>query len=104
MTTFYKICIFRGGLTLATEEFQENVQQMEQEFLRFHGNSLSTVRNPIEKLTKIIMEKNICVPRDIAFLYAKTRLFIRMKFLNDQLNVTDKYLQRRYVSHINKMR
>ena len=75
---------------------------MEHKFCMFHGNSLSTVRNPIEKLTKVIMDKQIGVPKDIAFLYAKTRLFIRLKFLNERLCVTDKYLHRKYVAHVNK--
>ena len=51
--------------------------------------------------TKQICQK-ITVEEDISMLFSKTRLFIRVKHLNEKLNVEDTKLRRKFRSHLNK--
>ena len=87
---------------MPSREFMEKVKMMEDEFKAFHGESVYLGRDPISRLAKQICQK-ITVEEDISMLFSKTRLFIRVKYLNEKLNVEDTKLRRKFRCHLNKL-
>ena len=88
---------------MPSEQLTESVKRFEVLFCKFHGESAYKGKNPIEKLTRIISEKEVDIPKDVIYLYVKTRLFIRLKFLNQSLNVASKNLKRKFTHHVAKV-
>ena len=87
---------------MPSKEFMNDIKKMEILFRRFHKENVCLEPRPIERLAKIIV-KRLNIQRDIALLYSKTRLFIRLKCLNKNLQVTEKQMRRRNLSHKIKM-
>ena len=92
----------RGGLYMPSDRLMEIVENMETDFNRYHGPSLSLEKNSINILAKVIHFKNPNVPFALIQLYSKTRFFIHMKFLNDEMLVIEKTMRRRSSNHVNK--
>ena len=87
---------------MPSEELNEKVQQFETIFKVFHGKELNMTHDPVKKLTDIILKKYPNTPRDVVSLFSKTRMFIRLKYLNDILKEKEKSLKKRYAAHVNK--
>lgn len=69
----------------------------------FHGKELNTtIRDPVKTLTDLIVQKCPSTPREVIYLFCKTRLFIRLKHLNDQIKEKEKAIKKRYAMHVNK--
>ena len=85
-----------------TIPFIELLSQWEILFNQFHGETLSLVQDPIEKFASFLEEKYPDVIKELLFLYSKLRLHIRIKYLNDNLELMDKTLHVRNVNHVNK--
>ena len=85
-----------------TIPFMELLSQWEILFNQFHGETLSLVQDPIEKFASFLEEKYPDVIKELLFLYSKLRLHIRIKYLNDNLELMDKTLHVRNVNHVNK--
>ena len=92
----------KSGLMKPTIPFMELLSQWEILFNQFHGETLSLVQDPIEKFASILEEKYPDVIKELLFLYSKLRLHIRIKYLNDRLELMDKTLHVRNVNHVNK--
>ena len=79
------------------------MQQFDSVFQTFHGKELNTaVRDPVNALTDIMLKKFPTTPREVIYLFCKTRLFIRLKHLNDQILEKEKALKKRFAMHVNK--
>ena len=92
----------RGGLYLPSQELQDLAEAMENDFQKYHGPSLSLEKNSINILAKILQIKNIDMPYDLLQLFSRTRFFIRLKYLNNEMKVLEKTIKRRYSIHVNK--
>lgn len=77
----------KGGLVVPSEEFLSKVYQMEQIFLSVHGSEISKEHRAIEKLSSLYIKKVPSVPKEVAKKFAKTRTFIRLKYLNCKLHL-----------------
>ena len=64
--------------------------------------SLSLEKNCINILAKILQIKYIDMPYDLLQLFSRTRFFIRLKYLNNEMKVLEKTIKRRYTIHVNK--
>ena len=88
---------------MPSEELHKKIQQFDSIFRTFHGKDLNTeVRDPVKTLTNLMIKKFPTTPREIISLFCKTRLFIRLKFLNDQIKEKEKALKKRFAMHVNK--
>ena len=92
----------RGGLYIPSDELKQYLEQFEYDFALYHNPSISLQENSIMIFANILKLKHPTLPMDMLRLYSKTRFFIRLKFLNNELAVVEKSMKRRYVTHINK--
>ena len=92
----------RGGLYIPSDELKQYLEQFEYDFALYHNPSISLQENSIMIFANILKLKHPTLPMDMLRLYSKTRFFIRLKFLNNELSVVEKSMKRRYVTHINK--
>ena len=60
------------------------------------------IHDPVKKLMDLILKKYPNMPRDVVHLFSKTRIYIRLKYLNDILKEKEKLLKKRYAAHVNK--
>ena len=89
---------------MPSSEFTEAAQVFENCFKKFHGETVNMTSKPIEKLTNFIVRRFPTYPKDVLKLFSKTRFFIRMKYLNEKLEVKEKHLRSRFSNHINKFK
>ena len=94
--------ISRGGLYLPSAELKQLVDSMETDFQKYHGPSLSLEKHSMNILAKILQLKNPGVPLDLLQLFSRARFYMRLKYLNKELHVHEKSIQRRYTIHVNK--
>ena len=92
----------RGGLYIPSDELKQYLDEFETDFALYHNPSLSLQEDSIIIFANILKLKHPTLPMDMLTLYSKTRFFIRLKFLNNELLVVEKSMKRRYVTHINK--
>jgi hypothetical protein len=79
--------VSRGGLVVPSDNFMKLVQQFERCFLNFAGASgLHTCFDSITKFKDLLLDKCDCssVDESVVSLYARTRCFIRLRFMNRQ--------------------
>ena len=76
----------RGGLTLPSDHFLNQVRQFEEVFRDIHGkNGLNAQYQVMETTVKQIQARFKSVPGDVVRKYVRTRTFFRIKFLNQKL-------------------
>ena len=75
---------------------------MENDFQKYHGPSLSLEKNAINILARLLHIKNQDMPYELLQLFSRTRFFIRLKYLNNEMQVLEKTIKRRYTIHVNK--
>ena len=92
----------RGGLYLPSLKLKQLVESMESDFQRYHGPSLSLEQNSINILAKMLRIKNPDMPLELLELFSRARFFMRLKFLNNEMLVLEKSINRRYTVHVNK--
>ena len=92
----------RGGLYLPSLKLKQLVEYMESDFQRYHGPSLSLEQNSINILAKMLRIKNPDMPLELLELFSRARFFMRLKFLNNEMLVLEKSINRRYTVHVNK--
>lgn len=80
----------RGELYAPSEYLKNIVNECEIHFLKFHGSEINMERDPIGKFSRIMEKKLPDVPKDIIHLYSKTRVFIRIKWLNNKIQSAEK--------------
>ena len=98
------VSIVRGGLTMPSSRLVGYITVCEEEFLRIHGRKVCLLKSPIEQLTKNLKIKIPEAPLELINLYSKTRLFIRLKFLNESLEKLsqNQSWRKKFSQHINK--
>ena len=77
-----------GGLIVPSDVFVAACGGFEKEFNTFHNkhkNGIDQNPNAISRMNDVLMRAFPSWPEDILLLFAKTRTFIRMKYLNNQL-------------------
>jgi hypothetical protein len=85
----------KGGLTQPSSEFFKQVQDFEKLFQVFHGVGISSTDNLIRDFSSFILRVYPNVHQKIAWKYARTRTFIRIKFLNQQLRTASNSFRKR---------
>jgi hypothetical protein len=75
----------RGGLVVPSEPFLEQIYEMEKLFRSIHNDSISLQPKVITNFHKILINKFPSLSRELLKKYARTRTFIRIRFLNSQL-------------------
>ena len=78
----------KGGLVLPSEEFLSKIYQMERIFQAVHSDTISGECNVIKKLSKLLKRDIPSVPEEVLNKFAKTWTFIRLKFLNCNLKLS----------------
>ena len=73
---------------LPSEEFLSKIYQMEIIFQAVHSDTISGECNVIKKLSKLLKRDIPSVPEEVLNKFAKTRTFIRLKFLNCNLKLS----------------
>ena len=77
----------RGGLVVPSEQFMKQIYEMEKVFVSIHKDSISYEKNIIKKFHKILVSRFPTLPSPVLKKYARTRTFIRIRFLNCQRKV-----------------
>jgi len=75
----------KGGLVVPSEDFLCKVYQMEQIFRAVHGTNILGECNIIKKLSNLYIRELPSLPEEVLKKFAKTRTFIRLKYLNCKL-------------------
>ena len=75
----------RGGLMVPTAHFYEKICQFEKMFSEFHGENICREKKVVATLALKICHSHQEIPEDVIKKFVKTRTFIRIKFLNHQL-------------------
>ena len=88
---------------MPSKELMIIMDKLEHYFTEFHSSTINTRRHPIERFVKFVSDKEPDIPQNILQKYAKTRLFIRIKFLNEKMQVSKKNLKRKFAVHVNKV-
>lgn len=73
-----------GGLTKPTDQVLKWVRDMESVFIQTHGDEFVDRSNIKTRLVYRLQSECPEIPKLIINLYARTRIFIRCKFLNKQ--------------------
>ena len=81
----------RGGLIIPSEQFMAQVYRMESIFKSIHANSISFEPKIIQKLHQVFLLEFPNLSSDVLKKYARTRTFIRIKFLNWQNKLIQVY-------------
>jgi hypothetical protein len=85
----------RGGLTIPSTEFAQTIYAFEDIFKTIHGSDICTKEKVIASTIKIIEEKFPLFPKEVIKKYVRTRTFIRLKFMNQQLKANKEAKKRR---------
>ena len=91
-----------GDLYMPSQKLQDFLRSAELIFTRFHANTLSLEKKPITRVSSILELKFPEYPPEMISLYSRTRFFLRLKTLNNNLNVQEKHNQMRHANHVNK--
>ena len=94
----------RGGLYMPTENFMLILRKFETLFTKFHGDTISFEKNPIEKLSVILQNQFPHLPKAILRMYSKTRFFIRLRLLNKRLREVTNSMKKKHLKHISKIK
>ena len=92
-----------GGLTIPSDAFVTACHQFEGKFNSFHGshkNNIDQDENVIQRMCDILVENFPSWPREVLMLFAKTRTFIRIKYLNHKIKATEAKAHLRHLSKI----
>ena len=77
-----------GGLIVPSDVFVAGCHEFEKIFNNFHNchkNGIDQNPKVITRLNEVLIQKFPSWPKDLLCLFGKTRTFIRIKYLNNQL-------------------
>ena len=101
-TSKYLKILSLGGLHVPSEVFLEYLRMFEKRFQTFNGSTIFDCVDPIESLASLLRVEFAEVEPDIINLFCKTRTFIRLKKLNNDLLCSKKRYRRYYIKHVSK--
>ena len=101
-TSKYLNILSMGGLHVPSEVFMQYLRMFEQRFQTFNGSTIFDCVDPIESLASLLRVEFAEVEPDIINLFCKTRTFIRLKKLNNDLLCSKKRYRRYYIKHVSK--
>ena len=93
----------RGGLKMPSPRFKHYLNIFEDRFKTLHGDDVYRYYDPIGTLTALLEVEFPDIPREILYLFSKTRFFIRIKKLNNDLKIHKTKFKKRYCNFVNKM-
>ena len=74
--------VSKGGLTVPNEKFLDDGQKFEADFLNFHKDEMDRGEYVIDRFTSLLVKKyGQIYKKDLLYLFAKTRTFIRFRYL-----------------------
>lgn len=73
-----------GGLTKPTDEVLRWVHNLEEKFLQIHGAEFKIRENVRKELEHSLFSECTDVPNEVVKLFAKTRIYMRCKHLNQK--------------------
>ena len=79
----------RGGLVVPSEEFLAQIYKMEKMFISIHKDKVSLQQDVIKNFYKLLLSEFPDLPSALLKKYARTRTFIRIRHLNNQLKVEE---------------
>lgn len=71
-----------GGLIAPTAEFLKIIKDFEETFNKINGASISREKNIMKQIIDTLHLLHPHVPLDVVKIYAKTRISIRIRYLN----------------------
>lgn len=71
-----------GGLVKPSDKWMNNFHKIEKHFIEFHGNDVQRGENVLKRTTEYVPRYISDVPFDVVHTCLRTRLFIRIKYLN----------------------
>ena len=77
----------RGGLVKPSEDFLKTVQAFEKHFEKFHSDKINTTKGVISELVENLQRQHPTVPIQLIKKFARTRTFIRLKHLNQEIKM-----------------
>ena len=75
----------RGSLVVPSENFMSQIYEMEKIFQKIHRDSISNETGIIKKFHQILVSTFPSLPSEVLKKFARTRTFIRIRFLNCQM-------------------
>ena len=79
------------------------MDKLEFYFKQFHGDTINTKKCAVDDFVSMVARRESSIPKKLLLKFARSRLFIRIKCLNEKLQVDKKSLKRKYAMHVNKM-
>ena len=92
-----------GGLTIPSDSFVAACHQFEDKFNSFHSchkNNVDQDEKVIKRMCDVLTENFPAWPPEVLMLFAKTRTFIRIKYLNYKIKATEAKANLRNLSKI----
>ena len=93
-----------GYLYMPSHKLQDFLRSAELIFTKFHANMLSLEKKTITRVSSIFYLKFQEYPPEMISLYSRTRFFLRLKTLNNDLNIQEKHNQGRHANHVIKFK
>ena len=84
---------------MPSEKLKKFFSDAEPMFLQYHGNTLSLEKDPIGKVAEMVKRRRPDIPSEIENSYGLTRPNIRLKHLNNKLQVAEKNARRSRQTH-----
>ncbi len=85
----------RGGLMEPSSEFFNQIEQFENLFNEFHGSGISSQVNVINKFNSFLLKRYPSTNPKVSLKFSRTRTFIRIKYLNHQIQASTNTLRKR---------
>ena len=92
-----------GGLYVPSDVFVAACSEFEKKFASFnsgHKNGIDQDPNVIERMKNVLVSSFPSWPEEILLLFVKTRMFIRIKYLNSKLMSDEGKARRRQLKQI----
>ena len=100
----YMSILSRGGLKMPSETFLKYLNVFECRFRNFHEIDVYSGYDPIGSLATLLKTEFPHIGWDLLYLFCKTRFFIRLKKLNNDLQLKKKKFRRSFVKFVSKFK
>lgn len=78
--------ISKGGLTKPSQNFLSQAKELEILFKQYQGKTIRKTSRLVENFIDLAVQKFPNLPQEVIAKFARTRTYIRIKYLNSQLS------------------